>query len=254
MQPLILGVVLLVASCSVARAGELKQVDKFEGCEDFSWVQRKLGKEPAYQSQKVRYAIWVLGEGKKSVMVMAWDESEGTGKGYDTLYVDTNFNGDLTDANEKFFWKNWEKGEKRVQEHYFIENIKEADGKGVFHLRFESHGTNDSLGYSTMLTAEGKYGIHLHHPINWSNVLETAPIYTLGRGPLVPLINGKVAGESLGTFTAGAMASAGWRCVAIGDKLENQLHAGYTGGQTLLRVCDEKGQLKEDLPFTGGCG
>ena len=78
-----------------------KQVDAFEGLADFSWVPRKLAKAPNFKSEKVRYTIWVLGDGHKSAMVMAWDESGGTGTGYDTLYADRNFNGDLTEPDKR---------------------------------------------------------------------------------------------------------------------------------------------------------
>ena len=54
-------------------------------------------KEPAYSSEKPLYAkIELDGKGSK-VLTLAFDESQGTGKGYDTIYADLNFNGDLTD-------------------------------------------------------------------------------------------------------------------------------------------------------------
>jgi len=54
-------------------------------------------KEPSYRSQKPLYAFVVLDEGYTKVLELVLDESEGTGKGYDTLYADLNLNGDLTD-------------------------------------------------------------------------------------------------------------------------------------------------------------
>lgn len=81
---------------------------------DLSWVPRALAKEPAYASTNVRYCLFVLGDGRKSVMTLAWDESEGTGKGYDTLYADTNLNGILGEDGELFFWSN--DPEKRPEE------------------------------------------------------------------------------------------------------------------------------------------
>ena len=89
----------LVTMTGAARAaGALPQVESYDfGAKRMEWVARELKKEPAYKSEKVRYSIWVLGDGRKSVMTMAWDESGGTGTGYDTLYVDRNFNGDLTE-------------------------------------------------------------------------------------------------------------------------------------------------------------
>ena len=77
-----------------------KQVTEPTACDDYSWVPRTIAKAPQFKSDNVRYNIWVLGDGKKSVMTMAWDESGGTGTGYDTLYVDRNFNLDLTRGPE----------------------------------------------------------------------------------------------------------------------------------------------------------
>ena len=94
-------IIAVLASCvalGMTRAAELAVIDKPEALPTFEWIGRKLAKEPAYKSEKVRYTLWALGEGKKSVMTMVWDESGGTGKGYDTFYFDTNFNGDLTEA------------------------------------------------------------------------------------------------------------------------------------------------------------
>ncbi len=54
-------------------------------------------KEPSYRSQKPLYAFMVLDEAYTKVLELVLDESEGTGKGYDTLYADFNLNGDLTD-------------------------------------------------------------------------------------------------------------------------------------------------------------
>lgn len=54
-------------------------------------------KEPAYRSAKPLYAAVVLDEAGTRVLTLAFDESAGTGKGYDRLYADVNFNGDLTD-------------------------------------------------------------------------------------------------------------------------------------------------------------
>lgn len=56
-------------------------------------------KEPAYRSAKPLYAAFVLDAAGTKVLTLAFDESAGTGKGYDTLYADLNANGDLTDDN-----------------------------------------------------------------------------------------------------------------------------------------------------------
>jgi hypothetical protein len=54
-------------------------------------------KEPGYISDKPLYAKLALDEKGTRLLVFAFDESSGTGKGYDTIYMDQNLNGDLTD-------------------------------------------------------------------------------------------------------------------------------------------------------------
>lgn len=68
---------------------------------NYAEVDRTL-KEPTYGSEKRAYRFLVFGPEGKSVMAMVADESEGTGKGVDTLYIDLNCNRDLTEADEKF--------------------------------------------------------------------------------------------------------------------------------------------------------
>jgi hypothetical protein len=57
----------------------------------------KLVKEPSYSSDKPLYALVMLDEDATKVVTIVFDESQGTGKGYDTIYADLNLNGDLTD-------------------------------------------------------------------------------------------------------------------------------------------------------------
>jgi len=54
-------------------------------------------KEPSYSSEKPLYGFVVLDEKATKVLKIVFDESEGTGKGYDTIYADVNLNGDLSD-------------------------------------------------------------------------------------------------------------------------------------------------------------
>ncbi len=56
-----------------------------------------VAKEPTYQSAKPLYVRIALDENETRVLTLAFDESTGTGKGYDTIYADLNLNGDLTD-------------------------------------------------------------------------------------------------------------------------------------------------------------
>ena len=56
-----------------------------------------LVKEPAYRSERPLYLALELGDAKDRFISGVLDESAGTGSGYDTLYLDANHNGDLTD-------------------------------------------------------------------------------------------------------------------------------------------------------------
>jgi hypothetical protein len=57
----------------------------------------KLIAEPVYVSRKPLYGHAKLGNGKDRKYTFVIDESHGTRSGYDTLYIDTNNNQDLTD-------------------------------------------------------------------------------------------------------------------------------------------------------------
>jgi hypothetical protein len=56
-----------------------------------------LTKEPEYKSTPLYFNL-ELGNAKDRFITLALDESGGPGKGYDTLYVDANNHGDLTDC------------------------------------------------------------------------------------------------------------------------------------------------------------
>jgi hypothetical protein len=56
-----------------------------------------LTKEPEYKSAPIYFNL-ELGNAKDRFITLALDESGGPGKGYDTLYVDGNNHGDLTDC------------------------------------------------------------------------------------------------------------------------------------------------------------
>ncbi len=52
---------------------------------------------PTYSSQKPLYAKIALTRDASGVLLLAFDESAGTGGGYDTIYADVNLNGNLAD-------------------------------------------------------------------------------------------------------------------------------------------------------------
>ncbi len=57
----------------------------------------EVGNEPTFSSEKPLYAFVVLDEEANKVLKIVFDESGGTGKGYDTIYADLNLNDDMTD-------------------------------------------------------------------------------------------------------------------------------------------------------------
>jgi len=58
-------------------------------------------KEPRYVSDKPLYHFFAFGPEGKQVAALVIDESQGPGKGYDTLYFDFNANRDITEPGEK---------------------------------------------------------------------------------------------------------------------------------------------------------
>jgi thiol-disulfide isomerase/thioredoxin len=242
-----IGTTLLLSACS---ASELQKIDKPEALEDFSWVSREAKKLPAFKSEKPRFTIWALGEGKKSAMIMAWDESLGTGKGYDTFYFDTNFNGDLTEEGKCFHGKK-----------FALPPIKEADGPRVFKIAVVFEGDNfDWQSTFYVESPTGGYNVGLlpgNLKIQWANSLKDAPVYHFG-GRAILHCSGKNPGESLGKWTAGTMAEVWTDLSLVGNAncLLRFYHSHVPGGepQIMLRVQDKNGAKVEDVAFTGGCG
>lgn len=270
---LLAGLALLAATTAAGLAGEkaaspaFKRVESPGAPAEFGWIKRSGYKLPAFKSEKVRYSFYVLGEGKKSVLTLAWDESQGTGKGYDTLYADKNFNADLTEEGERFVWENPadpKKAERGAFERYDLGKLKEADGAAVYEFALNSCYSNDELTYPTEIKVhdpKGSYAVGCipgNIKLRWSNDLQTAPVYWLG-GSALPCILGKKPGESLGTLEAGRSFHA-WYDVSLhgGDAQSRLLFAFSTIGgtgqpQTLLRVLGKDGNVLEELPFVGGC-
>ncbi len=60
---------------------------------DLTAIERKIAKEPAYQSESVKYCLLVFGP---EAMMRVWLAQDGG-----TLYIDRNGNGDLTEGDEK---------------------------------------------------------------------------------------------------------------------------------------------------------
>jgi thioredoxin-like negative regulator of GroEL len=234
--------------------------------EDFSWIERTLKKEPEYKS-KARYTLWVLGDDNKSVMPMAWDESN-PGKGYDTLYLDLNYNGDLTEPSERIVFQ--PRPGYPTHKIFDIKGIKAKEGADTFNFKIvldENSQTVYDTGYSRT-APYGDYGVSVlpsREPLRWSNDIKSAPVHRFGGQAVVLVWTGpkgdefKQPGESLGKLEAGRMAAFGTTVAHVGDKIDNRINFGGSSvpvyGQSIafLRVLDKDNVFKEDLPVTKGC-
>ena len=234
--------------------------------EDFSWIERTLKKEPEYES-KARYTLWVLGDDNKSVMPMAWDESN-PGKGYDTLYLDLNYNGDLTEPSERIVFQ--PRQGYPTHKIFDIKGIKAKEGADTFNFKIvldENSQTVFDTGYSRT-APYGDYWVSIlpsREPLRWSNDIKSAPVHRFG-GQAVGLVwsgpkgdEFKQPGESLGKLEAGRMAGFATTVAHVGDKIDNRINfmesklPVYGQSIAFLRVLDKDNVFKEDLPFTKGC-
>lgn len=249
------------------------QIDSWKA-EDFGWVSRSLAKVPELKSANPRFTFWALGHGKKSVLAMLWDESGGTGTGYDTLYLDKNFNGDLTEEGEKYAGS----AEKHT---YEIKDLKEADGEGTFSMKLvmEKGNYHWQSGFHASWpnpSDAGKrvgFGVGLlpgNLQIRSAPKAADAPVYRLGGTP-TPMLAKQVRennkdrrvdvypGETFAEWTAGSEAGVSMAVAVIGSAPENNLrfyHSQAPGGLPVvsLRVHGPDGKAAEEIAFTGGCG
>src|SRR5581483_1394367 len=96
-------IMLALRFCSLLMVSVICSVAS--GAVDLTTIERKLVREPAYRS-KPRYCLLALGPEAKT---RVWLVQDG-----DTLYVDRNGNGDLTEANEKVTAEKSEDAEEGV--------------------------------------------------------------------------------------------------------------------------------------------
>lgn len=247
---------------------------------DLAWVPRTLAAQPAFASAKVRWCLLALGDGRKAVLTLAWDESAGTGTGYDTLYADTNLDGKLGGDGERFVWSNdpaKRPDPKGLHELYEVGNVREPGSDRVYVFRFAGFYKPDVIEYDSVFRVSSAgltYEVGpLPGPLQllWGDSLATAPVYRFG-GEAVPEVNGKHAGETLGTWKAGDGVSASVFLAHQGSPAGAQLRfygakhpslpeavrdnrwgkAGYP--IVLLRVLDPAtGKLRETIPFGDSC-
>ena len=117
-----IALLLALIGCAVADAADLTKIE------------RRLVKEPAYKSGSPRYALLVFGPEAKD---RVWIVKDG-----DTLYVDRNGNGDLTDPGEKIAAK---KGISVEDGYLFEVDEVTLGGKKHSNLRFALAPVKKSL-------------------------------------------------------------------------------------------------------------
>jgi hypothetical protein len=126
---------------------------------DLTAIQRTIAKEPAAYKGKPRYALLVFGKEAKTRVWLVRDD--------DSLYIDLNGNGDLTEPGERVF----------LQGNGFnVNKIVERDGTVHHNLRIELH----SDGTFEMTIGRGErqqyVGIGLMDRPSWADKAENAPI------------------------------------------------------------------------------
>jgi hypothetical protein len=92
---------------------QMKLVDKDDAGRDLGygncqWLaprdapKEKLFLEPKFKSNKPIYYAATFGDSKDSIFSFVLDESEGTGKGYDTIYVDADNDNRIDEEKERY--------------------------------------------------------------------------------------------------------------------------------------------------------
>jgi len=95
-----LATLMLMMGCLFGSAKEMPCPDPLPAF-DHTAIDRTL-KEPKYGSAMPAYRFLAFGPEGRTIVALVADESQGTGKGYDTLYVDLNADHDLTGPSERF--------------------------------------------------------------------------------------------------------------------------------------------------------
>src|SRR5438876_4940788 len=90
---------------------------------DLDKIERRIAREPAYKT-KPRYCLLVFGPQAKS---RVWLVQDG-----DTLYVDRNGNGDLTEKGERFVLALDEYDRKRGKRVWHVGDIEAPGGKVLY--------------------------------------------------------------------------------------------------------------------------
>src|SRR5262245_24153238 len=115
--------------------------------QDLSAIPRQIKKQPAYQSGQPKFAVLVFGPKAETRI---WAVIDG-----DTLYLDRNGNGDLTEADERF----------DLEVTHFTKEIRDdAKTLKLIHLNGPNVGANKDNDKSPILSCEPRVTwFHLFH-------------------------------------------------------------------------------------------
>lgn len=130
---------------------------------DYAAVERKIVKEPKYTAKPL-YALFLLGPSDKFRVWAVLDKSKRGISYYDTLFLDVNGNGDLTDPGERFTGK-YEPHKKSMV--IQAGNIR-VPGSKLHH------------SYFTFLTAKDQKGAYFS--IKWDRKIEVSGGHSLVGG------------------------------------------------------------------------
>lgn len=238
------------------------------GAADFSKASRELVKPPELKSSQPRYIIYALGFSGSKLVTMILDESGGAGTGYDTLYVDYDGRGDLTDPDkrvtlEKGFFKLrpmvvTEADAARYTYNFSLKPVlyeqkdkTKAAGfewESTYHFTIERPGQKAANYTQTVLPS--------HPRAATAASLAQAPVYHVG-GPLAFLIGGRTAGH-LGEFKFGDEMVLWLTASSVGSSPEHLMNfyhcaIGEKRPSVALRVL-RGGKPSGEIPFTSpGC-
>src|SRR5262245_2584814 len=107
---------------------------------DLSRIDRSIRREPCYQAQP-KYALLVLGQEARTHVWLVLD--------HNLLYVDRNANGDLTEADERF-WVDGTSSNPNISTWFRVPDITEPDGTQHTNLAL-SRLANDEFRMSILV-------------------------------------------------------------------------------------------------------
>jgi len=159
---------------------------------DCAQIDRTL-KEPKFGSAKPAYRFFAFGPEGKTIVSLVADESKGTGKGVDTLYIDLNADHDITEPGERFTLEK-ARGAKQAPgaaPHLVLVTLSDW-GKDVMKAR-KLNVADPTFDYTlcvgcsfvdvTTATKDGSWKVRLvasDGSVPWSTSRQDAPVFRFG--------------------------------------------------------------------------